>query len=561
MSKRARLDSEEDQSSGTTSMDTTASSESTGDDGVSGQKGSKGVHQFTPGVPLKTQHTWQKTYRKHFYFKIYANDWEIYQTTNPAGEIDLVGFMTVIPYQALCMYLSPNEYFDIVRSSAYARIKHTKFDLEFKAVRTPFDTNDTDKAEANGNLQFELQRWDGLEQVLPFDTVDVDFPFNNETVRTYKSYEELIRRLYGGAALGQGFDSKLNFPASMRERGLTYRPRWKFLPNATSALTSFGPMARGVNAAISAIPIGEYRTDQHNTNQSKMGEGYCFARNYQPKNGIIHQVSTAYAQAAYAGDNMYTMQNQKVRMNDRAANSVTSADAVQYITNFQQQPTGTTVNNLTSVLGTFELGAHVGTTSDVIVKNGIVSRDSLDRPGRAADTIVEGTNEGNVQDYFNLTQVDIGQSQETNGYGYNNSMMMYTLANIENFTNWTSNNDPPIHHMPSMMIGAIPKTTKDPTKIVNATFEFECTTEITISCQDADPTYINMAYSVFGEAGGTPGNYMDSQFNTNPESNLFGGQWKHNETDILNYTNKNWFQRYGRAGKMKFNDFDVQALL
>lgn len=137
MSKRGRLDSEDDLSVSNDSPNSVESSSSGGaGDGGNGNGGSRGGnHIFNPMRPMKLENKWTKHYTKSFYVKIYANDWIPYQGQT-ANEHNIIGFMTVIPWQALCMYLSPNEYLDIVRNNAYCKIGQSNFQLEFKAVST-----------------------------------------------------------------------------------------------------------------------------------------------------------------------------------------------------------------------------------------------------------------------------------------------------------------------------------------------------------------------------------------------------------------------------------------
>jgi len=526
--------------------------------GSSSGGGSRGMHIFSPNRPMKQLHTSKHTYTKHFYFKIYANDWQTYVTSTgtPEQQTDIVGFMSWIPWQALCMYLSPNEYMRIVRDCSYAKVVDSKFQLEFKAVRTPFDTNSTDQAEANGNLQFEINRWDGLEKMLPFETVDVPF---GGTPERYSTHIELITRLYGEGAFSQRpAAASTAWPATMRERGLTYRPSWRF--GASGNQTAFGTMYRDVNRAICALPVGEYVTERLNTNAVKMGEGYCFNRTYKPKNGIIASASTAYSAPRNSQPTSSTRINIKERMKD-SATAPANQDAAQYEALFP---------NFTSALGEAshidpenfrsQSALQVGDGGSFIksAASGVEFEGSgyplnmkFGINGATTDrNYVWNTAAGFTQEPV-ITSASV--DKDNVGYGYNNFMAWYAMADLENYSMFTSRNDPPIHHMPSMLIGAVPKTNKDNT-IVNATLEFECTTSITIESQCVDPTYIQSTYVQVPEAGYALG-FVDSYNfpNTTDGYNyLFGGKWMHNETDVMLRDPKYWNHNYARAGKPLF---------
>lgn len=551
---------------------------------MSAAKAQRGAPIFPIDRPLKLLNKNTLVFTKHFYFKIYANDWIYTPIENGA---DVVGFMTVIPYQALCMYLSPNEYLDIIRQSNFASIKEAKLELEFKAVRTPFDANSTDAAEANGNLQFEIQRWDGIEQMMPFKVADVDIT-GAQTL--YTSNQELINRLYGGKALCE--DSP-NWPACMRERGLSWRPIWQF--RHTAWPTGNGSLYRNMNRVISALPIGEYVTEKLNTNQAKMGEGYCFNKVYKPKNGILTMASSSYNHQ----NNMtgHTRINQPIRMQDNPLGSIDSHNDQQYVALY---PTITEVSMVNGVdtpkqrgiwfdPGVMANGADPGTyvgggNSNALICNAIddsagagtsykmqspcvnppfgavsgpkpnqnfgwfFDTDALDDDGNPKFT----TN--NFVTDVNLERVDVETVEEKDnfGYGYNNDMGYYSVATLENYAMHTSRNPPPIHHMPSMLIGAIPKTTKQENTIVQGTLEFECRTQIIVEVQNVHPTYMNNSYLPFNDVGITSG-WADPDNFGNDE--LWGGRYQHNETDVLLTDRmKHWNKSYGLAGKPLFED-------
>nr|WQF02863.1 MAG: structural protein [Bee densovirus 5] len=565
MSKRRRnsesdLTSSEDAPASTTSggtadiqdMETgSAGGEGGGTSGNGGARG--GNHIFHPHKPMKLENHQTHTFTKHFYVKIYANDWHRFIPGNEPGTTSLVGFMTVIPYQALCMYISPQEYLEIVRNNSYCKIEDSNFQLEFKAVRTPFDTNSSDQAEANGNLQFEIQRWDGLEKVLPFDTIDIQgvtVPGETPTYTEPKSYIELINRLYG-LSFNDTNTLDYNFPATMRERGLSYRPRWKF--NATPGNTSVGPLYRPINRYISSIPIGEYVTDSLNTNQAKMGEGYCFNKSYKPKNGILAMASSAYDPQNFIRPGA-TQINIKNRMVDELATNAVSIPDCQYITVWNQSNT--------DVVGPNDQFKTVGVTCGSFLTNDN-QKIQLRVPAIGDNTGTCPTTE-DVKLRYELTAPLLSQYIDSNGtkaltnvndcvgFGFENSLSYYTTANLENYQSFTSNNERPLHHMPSMMIGAIPKTNKNNT-IVNATLEFEIRTSITIKCSSVHPTYMNMAIDTLGEAGAEL-TFVDPMFRNalNPFENVYGGKWFHNEKDVLLREPKLWHLNYGRAAKPKF---------
>lgn len=536
-----------------------------------------GGAMFQPQRPLKIMNKRTMKFTKHFYVKLYANDW-IRSVDAETSSVDITGFMTYIPYQALAMYMSPEEYLDVVRSANFAKIKEAAFQMEFKAVRTPFDANATDVAEANGNLQFEVQRWDGLEQVLPFNVVDVDL---DGTKVTHDDYTELINRLYG-KSLSQLSVPDFTWPATMRERGLTYRPNWRFA--TTGGLNQLGPLARSVNARIASIPIGEYVTDRLNTNMAKTGQGYCFNKITRPKNGIITMAASAFNATTQSRTNSTTRINTKQRMRDNRTDPLTT-ESCQYTTNLNNTGSTTVLQSdgstemvprdtaITGEIGTIpvdnlpafykfrnnDCDFTSGTgNADIILKATPDRVNTAPNPPRGFAIALEKTEVGGSTCAVSVPTA-AGLSNTTAlssvfdcfGYGYENSMAAYTVANLENYQVFTSRNDPPLHHLPSMLIGAIPKTTKQDT-IVNATLEFEITTAIEIEIQSVQPTYINCAKNVF--AGGQ---YLDPAFQAGTNEYLYGGKWQHNETDVLLYDPKAWHMDYGRAAKPLFEDLPV----
>lgn len=528
--------------------------------------------------PIKAKNTFTKRFTKHFYVKLYAQDWVVTPDTTGTS---VVGWMNWIPYQALCMYLSPGEYMKLVRDSNYATVKEAKFQMEFKAVRTPFDANVTDAAEANGNLQFEIQRFDGLEKMLPFNVVDRSY--NDANSKLNVSHAELIQRLYGITGFGRyttGTNSKL--PAVMRERGFTYRPQWGFESNSDYGSTAFGSMYRNYNLGISALPIGEFVSERLNTNQVKMGEGYCFNKVYKPKNGLITAASSAFC-TRRQNPSSRTRVNVKSRFQDGGVDAIAgSVDATQYlgiypiISNDVIPIEVSGVGNLKILTpgATNIFPSGVGSNSCTVAM-------SAEFPGVNTPTATfEGPAEGEGVTYAGIWQnarqvgwppVDVVSMEsefesqnDTLGYGYNNAMAYYTIADLENYSEFPSHHDPPLHKMESFLLGAVPKTNKDNT-IVNATMEFEITTEIVVEISDCDNTYINCAYNVFADDGAvsvdgvTPLSnnvFMDQHFvpATGDTNNgfLYGGKWQHNEHDVTLRDPKFWNKGYGRAAKPLF---------
>lgn len=531
--------------------------------GASSGSGGYGSHIFHPKRPLKLENKGHLTFTKKFLFKIYANDWLV---TGAAGsQVGVIGYMTNIPYQPICMYISPDEWIDIVRNYAYARITNAEFQLEFKAVRTPFDANTSDAAEANGNLQFEIKRWDGLEHMLPFANVDVA---PNGSVSLTTTNQELITRLYGTSFATNSIDvSTQRWPATMEERGLSWRPIWNF--NVSGNPTA-PPEAiyRNINGYISCLPVHEYCTDSINSNVSKMGEGYAFTKVYKPKNGLITMASSAYNHSSdvIPSVDFRTRINTKIRMADQDT-APTYNTSPQYIAMYPQIGSGGTVDAYTGNTQTRL------TIPDVTTANATNPVTITTCPGGSVpcsnttsnfNGYFTGATAAQPIDTINFTTTPVPVAAtnvlDNFGFGYNNWMAYYAVANLENVNMFTSNHDPPIHSMPSMMIGAVPKTTKD-FKIVNATLEFECTTRITIETSHVHPTYINMAWNPTTENGATIG-FQDPKFQTDPNGiqTVAGGRWIHNEKDVaLNDNNKYWSHSYGLAAKPLFGNLPANT--
>lgn len=539
MSKRQRMDDSEVTS---TSGEAGGSGAGTGGSGSDGGGAAAGAPIFSPGRPLKSINSHTKTFTKKFYFKIYANDW--IRTINGTTGVTITHFATIIPYQALCMYISPQEYMEIVRGSHYCKVDSSSLELKFKAIRTPFDANSTDAAEANGNLQFEIQRWDGLEHMLPFQIVDLEGR-GDGTVTPRTSYAELITRLYGTHAFAtQDAAANYKWPATMRERGLSWRPRWSFDARAPNQTTPSAGMYRAINKYISSLPVGEYITDSMNTNVAKMSEGYCFNKTYKPSNGIMSFNSSA-VNTSYV-DNGRTRINTKIRFTDTITN--TAAPVV-----------GT--SQYTSLFGG---GGGAGGTDTVLDLNGQTCRTISGTPNNlvqapnaaaTANQVFNSTQNPPVKTFLTPPAANQGATGDDYGFGYNNEMQYYTTANLENYTFFNPSRDPPVKHMPSMMIGIVPKTNSDES-IVNATAEFECTTSITVTCEDTHPTYMNCAYG--GGYDGYPTGYIDTSFTNNI---LFGGRWQHNEKEVSLRDNKYWTGDYGLAGKPIFREYPGNAPL
>lgn len=552
--------------------------------------GKQGARIFHPNKPLKLQNKHKHVYTKSFFFKIYANDWMRFATPTNDG-MDIVGFMTNIPYQALCMYISPSEYLELIRNSSYSKILHADFELEFKAVRTPFDANSIDQSEANGNLQFELKRWDGLEQMMPFTTVDLEGA-EPTTFTKVNSYSELITRLYG-VSLQQGPVANTTWPATMRERGLSWRPLWNF--SNTAANTSGGTMYLNLNTITSSLPINEFATEQINTNVAKMGEGYCFCKSYKPKNGIITMASSIYNTNNVTRWPARTQVNNKIRYRDNLPTGPGPIlnNSPQYIavypittqntyltgqietTNAATSNSAATITNINPQMQSLEfqaVGSCGADSSRYAATTGCIpnSTPSVHFSDFGGQTQAVWNSAGNIEQISvvtgnNYTPINsITSPTPTNAiatiqndnlwYGYNQELAAYSVRSLENYDAFTSRNEPPIHHMPSMLIGAIPKTNKD-NSIVKATFEFEVKTRIVVESQHVHPTYTNIAYNAVAEPT-IPVGYIDPVISALPDNTntLFRTRFQHNEHDVLLGDNlKYWSGSYGLAAKPTFD--------
>lgn len=436
------------------------------------------------------------TYTKKFYFKIYANDWVRQVGTE---DVSIVHFATYIPWQALCMYLSPTEYMEILRNSHYARIVDSKFELKFKAIRTPFDANSTDAAEANGNLQFELQRFDGLEHMLPFQAVDYEGRGTTEPINR-QDYAELITRLYGpGSFESTKTVTDYKWPATMRERGLSWRPAWNFTVQPSTRntnVTGTGYAQLPLANYVSCLPVGEYITDSVNTHAVKMTDGYCFNKVYKPRHGLLtHASSAADTHGVSPQLPGFSQLNVRTRIRDVVGDQPGQGKA----------PTFRTDNQYQSLFG---------------------SAFSYQPP--------EPTDK--QQDIF--------------GYGYPNNMNYYTVANLENYTFFEGNKDAPNAHMTSMCLGVVPKVNSDET-IVNGTLEFECSTSITIECKSNSQVYFQAA------CNSQTGAYLSTQMTDNV---VFGSRWQHNEEGVSLFDDKQWNGDYTIGGLMAFNPFSGNQL-
>lgn len=519
------------------------------------------------------------TFAKHFYFKIYANDWKRFGPGTENGSVKLAGFMSVIPWSALCMYISPDEYLEMVRSCNYAKIKETKFDLNFKSVRTPFDANSTDVAEANGNLNFQLCRWDNLEMMLPFAVGDIPYASDATQPRFYKTNAELINRLYGVSLLNLPENPEnQRLPATMRERGLDERPIWSFHGGAgahNGPETATG-VEIDVQRYIASLPVGQYVTDCVNTNLVKNSpDGYSFTKVYRPKNGLITFAPSGFNPFNADLPQGLTFINHKTRMGDNRAS--TNPLVIQSNFNAQYIASAPTVN-IAKTLAPDDPEANFiddHSSAETWIING-PNPNYVKAPVTIDQDPTVHRNLGEVFPYENkndntpankwklLRDVTPEVFPDQTGFGYQADMFSYTTAYIENYQMYTSRNDPPIHHLPSMLIGAIPKTNRDNT-IVNATFEFECRTQITIEAQEKHNVYMNMATQLVSNddvASGTgvqQGEPLDPNFNDT--RNYMQYRWQTNEVDVCLADNKYWNKSYGLAGKPQFEPYPYSWLL
>lgn len=268
---------------------------------------------------LKASNFTFKRLCKRFSVKLYQNNWVFTSGgTPPLNYRNLNGWMNVIPYQAVCLYISPQEYLSIVRDSSFAEIKESKFQMQLRGIRTPFTAGSTEVADANGNLGFDVMRFDGLEQCMPFTTADGAF---GETPNEIRNYEELIGRLYGTTPL---VNQPSTLPASMIERGFTFRPQWTF---SAQGYTPPGLMSRNVTLYATTLPVMEYCTDLINSNQVKHGTGYCFNKSYKPKNGILTMAGTS-GNSLYYSTGEHVRVKQPTRMEDQITVAPAKGDNV-----------------------------------------------------------------------------------------------------------------------------------------------------------------------------------------------------------------------------------------
>lgn len=528
------------------------------------------IHRAPRG--LKGLDKYKRHFTKKFYMKTYANDWTIQADAQGAN---IIGFMNVIPYEALCMYISPDEYLCLIRDNHYCKIADTGFEMRLKAVRTPFDANATDMAEANGNLNFEVKRFDGLETLLPFNRVDHDFGASTYNVR--KSYAELITRLYGRGGLahiatGSTFTGQL--PATMRERGLSYFPVWRFnnLQNAVPTnvdnptthdnYTPYIPLS----SMIASLPVGEFETDSINTGMIRATEGYCFNKEYKPKNGIIMMAPSAWEASdpyntAAGPRSIFINQPVLEKYNPGGGNlggEIESTWSAQFYSLYPSIVGGATVNVVkSSSRATNEANPDGNTSISCPALN-----EAIPNPRH---TLAQYFATGNPDPPTADVVTSVSLNPQFHGYGYAQHMRYYTIANIENYTCWTSRNQNPLHHMTSMAIGAIPKTNKNET-IVNATFEWEITTSCTVECETSHVTYINNALNIYANDGALNFNGAEQPANTIMDGsglNLedYGAlNFNHNETDVGLAYPKSWTGSYGIAAKPNFVDIDTTIL-
>lgn len=580
-----------------------------------GQQENGGMPMFPDGVftgPNKTT----KIFTKTFYLKIYANGLTEY-IDSTTGARRVLGWQTVIPYQALSSYMTAEEYLSIIRDGSYGKIKWAGFQLEFQDIRTPFGTNVATVAEANGNLQFELQEFHGIERFMPFETVETDYSDspNPITITPFNSFENWIKKLYGDQPFSQDETprTKRQWPAEMYQRGLDMRPLWQFSPPADKKLTGTGTMLRPYNAHVTSLPFGKWVSRRVNTNTGKV-TGVYFNKVYKPKNGIISAASSIYdVGSEHLNKDRFTRINQPIRMND-----INSRNPVPYNDPSKPQYTSdwfpTTVQVVTSLIPILEPTVKItnitydnvwtsddGSYPTDAMVNCATNNDGtssqygfavfpqqlpctlpsftpfhykrgedpeIPQPWRLHEiyNMVQKTfcNAVQTQSTSYMTDVTVNTAQvatgenDVVGYGYQNDINYYTRATLENYSVWTSRNQPPIHEMPSWMIGIVPKTTGPLSAnddIVNATATFLCKTAIEIEVEDHPCVTTNFAYDYTNER------FMDPLVDKARSEGklgtyLYGGKWRHNEKDVFIRENKNWALDYARAGKMGFYRYD-----
>lgn len=262
-------------------------------------KSAQDVADVQPGAAMlpfnthvKVRNTSIRKFQKRFMIKLYSNGWTIQHGGVPPLDYKLYnGWMNYIPWHATCFYLSPQEYLNIVRNNSYATIKEAKFQMQLRGVRTPFTAGSSDIQDANGNLGFDICRFDRLEETMPF--VVQDAPYGENPLEV-SNYEDLVNRLYGSVSLSQN-NAVTGLPATMIERSITMRPMWEF---SNSGYKAPG-MNRNINQLCTSIPVYNAMTDCINSNQVKYDTGYCFNQTYRPKNGVISCATTAFAPISY----------------------------------------------------------------------------------------------------------------------------------------------------------------------------------------------------------------------------------------------------------------------
>lgn len=519
------------------------------------EAGGSGARKMAMEMPYKFKNVSTRMYTKNFYMKLYSEDW-IRQTTADGGNI--IGFMNVIPYQALCMYLSPNEYQDIQKCSQFAKIEECTFEVKVISLRTPFFANSTDVVEANGNLRFCIQRWDNLEKMLPFRVVDVD---ESGTVTEQKTYAELINRLYGSSHSQTPIIDK-KWPAAERERSLSHRPLWKFKKNPVYNDVMRGWIEFPINAYISTLPVGEYKTAQALV--SAHDPEVVFTRNYRPKNGLITMAPSAFSDFR---ENVFSQINLKERFATTGTNPTKNTD-----------PQFKTFDRSITLSGGFSI---------VVTRERIFNTERV-RSINFPATIAQGTNYAHMACKVDKNQVPIEvlkftevwddgepdpmtivndvkatdkgavNSVDDVGYNYGTAMAYYTVADIENYAMLTSRNEFPVHHMSSFALGIRPKTNRDDT-IVKCTVEVEITTTCKVSLEHCNLTYSNLAYVPVADGSDFPVGFMDKMvknIDVDDEQiykDIYARRWQHNETDVsLNDNSKYWDKSYGLASKMQF---------
>nr|WQF02844.1 MAG: structural protein [Bee densovirus 1] len=554
-----------------------------------------------------------KIFTKVFYLKIYANG--LLETISEDGQRRVLGWQTVIPYQALSSYMTAEEYLSCIREGSYGKIKEARFQLEFQDIRTPFGANTTDTAEANGNLQFEIQEFRGLEEMMPFQTVITDFPTTDDTkLKSFDNFGPWIKKLYGDQPFSQDIEprTKTQWPAEMYQRGLDMRPLWQFSPAGTGFKEpGTGILFRDYNQHVTSLPFGKYVTRRVNTNVSKVN-GVYFNQIYKPKNGLITAAPTVYdLKREQKKVGRYTRINQPQRMSDKKSINDTpyqDPSQVQYATDWLSQlvqvvtdvqPTISQINGINSVNNTniweadgrarrgmatcsyvddeterrmFVAGVPTDTAPPTCSSANLATHYyrgpevGSDNPGLrdiydiAARTVVSSVtqNQYNVVSALNETKGPVNEVfNDSVGYGYANDIDYYTRATLENYSVWTSRNQPPIHAMPSWMIGIVPKTIGPKggqDDIVNATATFLCKTAIEIELEDAPCVTTNFAFDY------DAGRYMDPIIDLARTQNeigryLYGGKWRHNERDVFIREPKLWAMDYARAAKMGFVDY------